>query len=212
MITGVLGAASQFDFRRILSFHIISQIGYMILGLAIYTPLALAATVFYLIHHIIVKTNLFLISGITARLHGSFNLKNIGGLYKSFPLLALMFLIPAFSLGGIPPLSGFFAKFVIIKAGILNQDYLMVFIALGVGMLTIYSMTKIWAEAFWSPAINPPSSTKIPITQMTPVILMAITTICIGIFAQILLNLSTIAAQQLMNPEIYIKTVLESAQ
>ncbi len=78
MVTGVLGAAAQYEFRRILSFHIVSQIGYMILGLALYTPLAIAGGVFAIMHNIIVKTNLFLISGITHRLQGTYQLKKNG--------------------------------------------------------------------------------------------------------------------------------------
>lgn len=110
MLTGVLGAAAQFEFRRILSFHIVSQIGYMLLGLALFTPpLALIGGVFYIMHHIIVKTNLFLVSGITYRLLGSYDLKDLGGVYRQRPYLALLFLIPALSLAGIPPLSGFFS-------------------------------------------------------------------------------------------------------
>jgi multicomponent Na+:H+ antiporter subunit D len=209
MVSGVLGAASQFNFRRILSFHIISQIGYMLLGLAIYTPLALAASVFYLFHHIIVKTNLFLISGITYHLQGSDQLKDLGGLYRHYPFLAMLFLIPALSLGGIPPLSGFFAKFMVIKAALISEEYFLVITALIVGVLTLYSMTKIWAEAFWKTKkisfINRPS---IPITMLIPVIVMAAATIGIGIYAEILLRLSDIAAEQLMNPSHYIQAVL----
>nr|WP_267257046.1 proton-conducting transporter membrane subunit [Coxiella endosymbiont of Ornithodoros maritimus] len=96
MLTGVLGVASQYNFWRILSFHIISQIGYMVMGLSIRTPLALAGTVFYIVHHIVVKTNLFLISGITNRLGKSFDIRALGGLYKQYPFLALLFFIPAF--------------------------------------------------------------------------------------------------------------------
>ena len=101
MVTGVLGAAAaQYEFRRILSFHIVSQIGYMILGLALYTPLAIAGGVFAIMHNIIVKTNLFLISGITHRLQGTYQLKKMGGLYKERPWLAVAFFISAFSLAG----------------------------------------------------------------------------------------------------------------
>jgi multicomponent Na+:H+ antiporter subunit D len=94
MITGVLGAMAQTDFRRILSFHIVSQIGYMIMGLGLLTPLAIAGSVFYIVHHIIVKTNLFLISGLAHRFGASYELKRLGGLYGSRPLLAALFLIP----------------------------------------------------------------------------------------------------------------------
>ena len=116
--TGVLGAVAQFEFRRVLSFHIVSQIGYMLLGLGLFTPLALAGTVFYLIHHIVVKTNLFLVGGIVRRLGGTLELGSLGGLYRSRPGLALLFLVPAFSLAGIPPLSGFWGKLVLVKAGL----------------------------------------------------------------------------------------------
>ena len=91
MITGVFGAASHFDMRRILSFHIVSQIGYMVLGLAFMTPLAIAAAIFYLVHHIIVKTNLFLVSGVVVRMKGSSDLAKVGGLAKSAPWLAALF-------------------------------------------------------------------------------------------------------------------------
>ncbi|GAL17378.1 Na(+) H(+) antiporter subunit D [Vibrio maritimus] len=109
MLTGVLGAAAQFDIKRILSFHIISQIGYMIMGLAIYTPLALAGAIFYIVHHIIVKANLFLIGGFVERRYGSSQLSKLGGVYKSMPLLAFLFIIPAFSLAGFP-LIGFLGQ------------------------------------------------------------------------------------------------------
>ncbi|MEW6334593.1 MAG: proton-conducting transporter membrane subunit, partial [Thermodesulfobacteriota bacterium] len=110
MVTGVLGAVSQNEFRRILSFHIVSQIGYMIMGLGLATHLGLAGSVFYIFHHVIVKTNLFLVSGVAARLGKSYELKRLGGLYRDHPWLAALFLIPAFSLAGMPPLSGVWAK------------------------------------------------------------------------------------------------------
>ena len=75
MVTGVLGAAAQMEFRRVLSFHIVSQIGYMVMGLGLLTPLGLAGSVFYLMHHIVVKTNLFLVGGIVRHLGGSYALQ-----------------------------------------------------------------------------------------------------------------------------------------
>jgi len=149
MLSGVLGAAAQFEFRRILSFHIISQIGYMILGLALYTPLAIIGGVFYIMHHIIVKTTLFLVSGVTYRLTGTHELSELGGFFQDRPVLSVLFLIPAFSLAGMPPLSGFFAKLIVIRAGIEAEAWVVTGVALLVGLLTLYSMVKIWAEVFW---------------------------------------------------------------
>ncbi|MEM0966686.1 MAG: Na+/H+ antiporter subunit D [Verrucomicrobiota bacterium] len=213
MITGVLGAARHFEMRRILSFHIVSQIGYMILALALMTPLALAAAIFYVVHHIIVKTNLFLVSGIVVEKKGSADLAKIGGLYKSAPWLALLFFIPAFSLGGIPPLSGFWAKFAVVKGGLEVGAWIAVAAALAVGVLTLFSMTKIWAEAFWKEqpvgedefaATNNPASSW----RVVPVVLLALTTLMIGLFGNSLFAFSERAAEQLHNNKEYISTVL----
>jgi multicomponent Na+:H+ antiporter subunit D len=214
MITGVLGAASQNDFRRILSFHIISQIGYMTMGLGLFTSLALAGSIFYIIHHIIVKTNLFLISGIAARHMGSYELKKLGGLYQSSPFLAILFLIPAFSLAGIPPLSGFFAKLILVRAGLESGGYLIVFVALGVGLLTLFSMTKIWAEAFWKPATTEvsPKPERMPGALWIPAISLALITIVIGFGAGPVFQLSQLTADQLMDPKDYIEAVLGGAR
>ena len=152
MITGVLGAASHNEFRRILSFHIISQVGYMVLGLALHTSLALAGAIFYLIHHIIVKANLFLVSGVVRQLRGSLELSGLGDIYRTNKWGAVLFFIPAFSLAGFPPLSGFWAKMMLIRASLDIHQYLVAGLAAAVGLLTVYSMTKIWGEVFWKPA------------------------------------------------------------
>lgn len=213
MITGVFGAASHFDMRRILSFHIVSQIGYMILGLALMTPLAIAAGIFYLVHHIIVKTNLFLVSGVVIRMKGSCDLAKVGGLCKSAPWLAALFFIPAFSLGGIPPLSGFWAKFAVVKAGLEIESWWAVTAALLVGVLTLYSMTKIWAEAFWKaqPEGVSPVVSKHPgplVWMVIPIATMAVATVLIGLFGEPLFAFSERAAAQLLNPNEYISAVL----
>jgi multicomponent Na+:H+ antiporter subunit D len=210
MVTGVLGAAAQNDFRRILSFHIISQIGYMTMGIGLFTSLAVAGSVFYIIHHIIVKTNLFLIGGIAARYCGSFELKNIGGLYHASPMLSILFLIPAMSLAGIPPLSGFVAKLTLIRAGLDVNHYTIVAVALLVGLLTLFSMTKIWAGAFWAPPAPSyePIQAPAPLAMWAPVIGLAAMTVSIGLGAGPVFELSQRAADQLMNPTGYINTVL----
>lgn len=155
MLAGVLGAAYHFDMRRILAFHIVSQIGYILLGVALASEQASAATVFYVVHHIVVKANLFLIAALAARLTGSYDLRRIGGLYAERPGLALLFLVPALSLVGIPPLSGFWAKLMILEQAIAAGRVAWTAAALGVSALTLYSMVKIWKEAFWKPHPDP---------------------------------------------------------
>ena len=211
MITGVLGAVAQNEFRRILSFHIISQIGYMTMGLGLFSPLSLAGSVFYIAHHIIVKTNLFLVSGVAHRLGGAFELKKLGGLYASYPMLGFLFLIPAMSLAGIPPLSGFFAKLSLVKAGLIDGQYAIVAAALVAGILTVFSMTKIWAEAFWkdAPDGEPPTQARGGLYAMIiPIAALALITVFIGLGAGPMFSLSVQAADQLLNPAQYIQAVL----
>jgi multicomponent Na+:H+ antiporter subunit D len=208
MVTGVLGAAAQFEFRRVLSFHIVSQIGYIVLGLGIFTPLALAGTVFYLMHHIVVKTNLFLVGGIVRRLGGTLELGSLGGLYRARPGLALLFLVPAFSLAGIPPLSGFWGKLVLVKAALDAGHYLVTAVALGVSLLTLFSMTKLWNEAFWKEAPQPPGEGDIPWTLLGPVVVLASITVVLGLGAGPAFDLAHRAAIQLADPFQYIQAVL----
>jgi len=211
MVTGVLGAASQSDTRKILSYHIISQIGYMIMGLALFTPLAIVGSVFYIVHHIIVKTNLFLVAGVGERLTGSFDLAKTGGLYKDHPWLAVLFFIPAFSLAGFPPLSGFWAKLILIKAGLDVGQYAIVAVALVVGLLTAFSMTKIWAGAFWKPLPEDAVHTPRPVglaLMMSPIAALAIMTMVIGLGAEAFFVFAERAAATLIDPAAYIQAVL----
>jgi multicomponent Na+:H+ antiporter subunit D len=213
MIVGVLGAATRYQVRRILSFHIISQVGYMILGLGLFTPLALAGTVFYLLHHIIVKANLFLISGLIQRHGGSFDLSRTGGLYRSHGWVALLFFIPAFSLAGFPPLSGFWAKMTLIRASLETGQYLLACVAAVVGLLTVYSMVKIWNEAFWKPhptAVDRPYDAVPPINawMLGPVVALAAMTVFIGLSPEPLFQLARAAADELLEPGAYVYTVI----
>jgi multicomponent Na+:H+ antiporter subunit D len=236
MVVGVLGAAAQVEVRRILSFHIISQIGYMIMGLGLamllieteqpeLAMLALAGSVFYIVHHIIVKTNLFLISGLILRIKGTLALNELAGLYRDHPLLGVLFLVPALSLAGIPPLSGFFSKFILVRAGLEGGQYVIVGVALLVGLLTLFSMTKIWGEAFWR---NEPLMQQTPVRpnryerhlkgmpvfsrlgmglMILPCVVLASITISFAIFAQPLFELATDTAAQLIDSRAYIEAV-----
>jgi multicomponent Na+:H+ antiporter subunit D len=217
MVTGVLGAVAQEEFRKILSFHIISQIGYMIMGLGLFTPLALAGSIFYIVHHIVVKTNLFLISGVVQRLGGSYELKRLGGVYRNYPWVAALFLVAALSLAGAPPLSGFFAKLALIQAGLGIGAYLITLVALCVGLLTLFSMTKIWNEAFWKPAsVAPVEPRRLPPgvrwALMAPATALAIVTMAIGLEAESVFRLALRASEELVNPSAYIRAVMSGGR
>lgn len=107
MVLAVMGAISRPFIGGILSFHILSQIGFMALAIGLFTPLSLAACILYIIHHIVVKSSLFLIGGTALRLNGTDDLDHMGNLWRRTPWLGALFLLQALSLAGLPPLSGF---------------------------------------------------------------------------------------------------------
>ncbi len=194
MLTGVLGAAYHQDLRRILSFHVISQIGYILLAISLGTRAAIAAALVYTIHHILVKANLFLISGLIRRSGGSFDLRHLGGL-ASRPALAFVFAIPAASLIGLPLTSGFWAKLTVVKLCFAEGRYVFGIVALLVGGLTLYSMTKVWIEAFWKEPPEPVYPRRLPAAAWWSTYSLAAITLVLGIHPEPLLEFAALAAR-----------------
>lgn len=211
MVIGGMSASIHYDSRKILSYHIISQIGYMIMGLGIYTPLAIAGAIFFTIHNMLAKTNTFLVAGLIYKLKGAYYLKDIGGLLKQNPLLAILFVVPAFALVGVPPVSGFFAKFMLIKAGFDANNYIISFLAVFTSLLTLYSMIKIWNEAFLKKQPENQYKTmaaKLSVTDILPSLVLGLTSILLGVFAYKMINYTMESAHQLINGTEYIKHIL----
>jgi multicomponent Na+:H+ antiporter subunit D len=216
MVVGVLGAIAQDDIRRILSFTIISQIGYMVMGLGFFTVAGVAAVVFSMIHHIVVKTALFLTAGLVERAGGSSALSRIGGMVRTTPYLATLFLLCALGLAGIPPLSGFVSKFALIDAGVAVEQYAIVGVALVVSMLTLFSMTRIWMGAFWSPAeVEPPPGHVVPnrfggpVLMVLPTVALVVCSLAVAVAAGPLYALSERTAGDLLDRQGYIDAVIE---
>ncbi|MDJ0769119.1 MAG: Na+/H+ antiporter subunit D [Ilumatobacter sp.] len=216
MVVGVLGAIAQDDMKRILAFHIISQIGYMIFGLGLFTVAGVAGAVFYIVHHIIVKTALFLVSGLVARRAGSSRLSEVGGLVRSAPIVAVLFAVPALSLAGLPPFSGFLAKFALVDAGLDASSWIAVAASLAVGMLTLFSMTKIWSGAFWGEPDEEPRREPrvqgrlgVPLGMALPTAVLALASIAVSIWAGALYDVSERASLDLLDPGRYVEAILE---
>lgn len=154
MTVGILGAVAQADIKRLLSFTLVSHIGYMIFGIALGTVEGLAATIYYVVHHITVQTTLFLGAGLIERRGGTASITRLGGLLKAAPIVAVLFFIPALNLGGIPPFSGFIGKVALFEAGARLDDPL-VYVLIGAGaltsLLTLYALMRAWNLAFWRP-------------------------------------------------------------
>ncbi|MDO4929370.1 MAG: Na+/H+ antiporter subunit D [Corynebacterium sp.] len=152
MIIGILGAMAQNDIKRLLSFTLVSHIGYMIMGVSLGTAQGLSGAIFYAVHHILVQTALFLVVGLIERQAGSSSLRQLGSLARSFPFLGVLYLIPALNLGGIPPFSGFLGKIILVEAAAYEggfMPWLMVAGAIISSLLTLYTMVMVWSKAFW---------------------------------------------------------------
>jgi multicomponent Na+:H+ antiporter subunit D len=215
MGVGVLGAIAQDDMKRILSFHIISQIGYMIFGLGLFTVAGVAGAVFYVVHHIVVKTTLFLVAGLVDRLGGSCRLSEVGGLVRRAPVLALLFGLPALSLAGLPPFSGFVAKFALVDAGFEDGQWAVVGVSLAVGALTTFSMVKIWTGVFWGEpdeepvrAPQPAGRAGGPIAMVAATAALAAVSLAVVVAAGPLWEFSERAAADLLAPQRYVDAVL----
>jgi multicomponent Na+:H+ antiporter subunit D len=160
MIIGILGAVAQTDIRRILSFTLVSHIGYMIFGISLGTTAGLAGAIFYVAHHIAIQTTLFLVAGLIERQGGSTAVDRLGGLARSAPLLAVLFFVPAMNLAGIPPLSGFIGKLGLLQAGVAvgsGPAYLLVAGGIVTSLLTLIAVARVWTRAFWRPVAQAPS-------------------------------------------------------
>ena len=209
MVVGVLGAIAQTDVKRILSFHIVSQIGYMLMGLGLFTVAGLAGAILFVVHQIPVKTSLFLVGGLIEQREGTGALDRVGGLVRTAPVIASLFLLAALSLAGLPPFSGFVAKLSLIEAGTENGAYAIVAVSLLGSALTLFSMTKIWSGVFWGEAKEPmavdevpsPSKGTVRLTTLATAGAVALT-LAIAVAAGTLYDWSVLAAEQVLDPAV----------
>ena len=159
MLIGILGAVAQTDIRRILSFTLVSHIGYMVFGISLASTAGLAGAVFYVVHHIAIQTTLFLVAGLIERQGGSTGIDRLGGLALASPVLAVLYFVPAMNLAGIPPFSGFIGKLGLLRAGVDDGGWLpLVLVGAGAvtSLLTLLAVSRVWSRAFWRPAAQSP--------------------------------------------------------
>ena len=152
LVVGILGAVSQLDIKRMLSFTLISHIGYLIFGIGMATSAGYAATIYYIAHHIIVQTTLFLAVGLIERHGGTTSLTSLGGMLRAAPVVAVLFFIPMLNLGGIPPFSGFIGKLGLFTAAAelgTPAAYWLMGVGALVSLLTLYALARAWSLAFW---------------------------------------------------------------
>jgi multicomponent Na+:H+ antiporter subunit D len=212
MGVGLIGAIAQRDFRRVLSFNLVGHIGFTTVGLAVGTPAALGGSILYTLHHMLVISTLFLVSGLFLRQRRTTQLHALGGLYRSQPAVAALALVPLFSLAGIPPLSGFVAKVAVVAPMLAAGRYSVAAVALLVSLLTVWSMARLWEEAFWKPAPSAASSHVPPPSLgaaiVAPIVFLVSLTLAFTALAGPLSRLTTQAGAQLLDRHAYLRAVL----
>ena len=217
MATGILGALCQNDIRRILAFYSISQVGFMVMGLGLYTPMGIAATIVFFVHHCFVKTSMFLTAGIINHYKGTFDIKKLGGLLNSYPLLGFLFFLTALASFGIPPLSGFFAKYLLFYEGLKTKHYLITAVAILASLFSLLPIARMWTEAFWKrEPFKSEESEEIRVYSFgdkfalySPIIVLTSLAILMGIFASPIYDTVKAAAYQVYDPTDYIQAVLK---
>jgi multicomponent Na+:H+ antiporter subunit D len=222
LIVAILGAIAQNDLKRLLSFTLVSHIGYMVFGIAIGSVAGLAAAIFYAVHHITIQTALFLASGLVERRGGTTSGRRLGGLAQLSPLLGVLYFIPAMNLAGIPPLSGFVGKLGLFRAGVAEGGWL-VYTVVAAGaltsLLTLYAVARVWNVAFWrSPLeaedpepvlLDPSPKGVLPRTMVAATAAMVAVGVLLAVIAGPVWAVSTRAAEDLMDQSAYVATVLQ---
>ncbi len=214
MLVGIAGAVAQVEIKRILSFTLVSHIGYMVFGIGLDTALGLSAAIFYTAHHITIQTALFLVVGLIERAGGTTSIDRLGRLAKASPVLAALFFVPAMNLAGIPPMSGFVGKLGLLDAGVRAENplaWVLVAGSVATSLLTLYAMAKIWSRAFWADAIEgaprPPERITLPPLQTFTAVAMVAVTLAIAFWAGPLYDYTDRAAATLLDGE-YARAVL----
>jgi multicomponent Na+:H+ antiporter subunit D len=216
MVLGVLGALCQWDIRRVLSWHIISQVGYMVMGIGLagdarLAVAAVAATIFYVVHHIVVKASLFLLAGAAELATGSRRLKQMGGVVALAPAAATLFLVAALSLAGLPPFSGFLSKLFLVRVGLEEARWGLVAAAILTSFLTLLSMLKIWTYAFWG-APRAATADARWWRMAAPASVLVAATVILGAWPGPALRLAQDAATDVVVPTAYVEAVLRPAR
>jgi multicomponent Na+:H+ antiporter subunit D len=218
LFSGALGALTRNNIVKVFSWLIICHIGFMVAGLAMYSELALAGAVFYMIHDIVVKANLFMLAGVSNKITGTNRLQHMGGLYAHYPKISLLMAIPLFSLVGIPPLSGFWPKLSLLLGGIAVEKWALVVMIVLASFATLFVIARVWAEAFWKkqPEYERPQPFRYfddyPLLKrwlmLAPIALLAGVSLYIAFGATNIQSLAERIAHELLHPEVYIEAVL----
>jgi multicomponent Na+:H+ antiporter subunit D len=182
MFVGVILALYQWDYKRLLAYHSISQVGYIILGIGLATPLGILGGLFHLMNHSVFKSLLFLTSGATEYTLGTRDLRKMGELNKKMPLTTFSALVGSMSISGMPPFNGFWSKLIIIVACIQAKQYFAGLIATIVSFLTLSSFTKVLKYGFYGKSeVDHKNIKEVPGSMVVPMIILSLCCIFMGL-------------------------------
>ncbi|MCF2706149.1 Na+/H+ antiporter subunit D [Arcanobacterium haemolyticum] len=211
MLVGIFGAVAQQDIKRLLSFTLVSHMGYMVWGISMTDVNGLSSTIFYAVHHITVQTGLFLVVGLIERKGGTTSLVKLGSLGKAAPLISALYLVPALNLAGIPPMSGFLGKVGLMEASASKgtaMDWALIAAGIVTSLLTLYAVIRVWNMAFWQEAPEPLPEQECPRGMIGAAGALVALTLALTVVAQPLRDLSDSAAAQLRARTPYVTAVL----
>ncbi|OGR68964.1 MAG: hypothetical protein A2081_02925 [Elusimicrobia bacterium GWC2_61_19] len=189
ILVAVMMAFVQKDYKRLLSYHAVSQTGYMILGIGTLNPIGIAGGLFHMINHATYKSCLFMTAGSVERQTGSSDLSKLGGLWSAMPVTVLCFVIAAAAISGIAPLNGFFSKELVYK-GTLDTGYTIFFLAAELGsFLTLASFLKLGHAVFFGERPENLKETKeAPFSMLLPMLTLAGICVAFGFGARLPTN------------------------
>ncbi len=188
MLIGVFLALAQTDVKRLLAYHSISQMGYILLGIGLGTELGLAGGLYHLVNHAMFKGLLFLCMGAVTYSTGTRKLDNLGGLWKRMPITTSTCIIAALAISGIPPFNGFASKTVLTEA-VANYNFVLKFVMMVTAALTFASFLKLIGYTFFGePQKQLITVKEVPLLMKLPMIVLAILCVFLGINAQFVLN------------------------
>lgn len=210
IVIGVIGALATRDVKQILIYNIIVAVGVILYGVSVMTRQSLEGAVFYLIHDMLIKAALFLLIGVMIGIAGSSRLKDMGGMIKDYPLLGWTYFIAALSLAGIPPLSGFIGKLLIVRGGFEAGDLVGPFVVLISSLLVLYSVMQIFIRGFWgSPKTYTGPKRHLTKQLLAPALVLVTMTVLYGVATEAVRPFISQAVDPLVDPSIYIQAVLK---
>jgi NADH-quinone oxidoreductase subunit L len=172
IILAVMMALVQKDYKRLLSYHAISQVGYMVLGIGTALPIGIVGGIFHMINHAMYKSCLFLTGGAVEKQAGSTDLEKLGGLARSMPVTAICFIVAAASISGVPPFNGFFSKEMVYDAA-LESGWVFYAVALLGSFFTAASFLKLGHAAFFGKRSDSREIREAPVPMLIPMIVLA---------------------------------------